>query len=200
MRGIPSPVLDLLDQNLVTFHGAHVIGTTPEQRVWSGAWELDALGDGDMFMPLGATNLVTPVTYEIGQVANGFQIVLSSLDTRLAPLSLTTDLRGQTLSYYTLFFDRPGMNLLHAELDLFGSVDEVQWSRTKGGVGTVVFRLEAEAQGAKRTGGRICSDADQRLVDPNDNSFKFKSTAPDQILYWYGSKSGPRRAAAAVRE
>lgn len=202
MRGIPGEVLDLLSAGKIVFHAAHRIvvddsvSPADEMRVWSGHWPLEI--DGLEYLPLAATNLAFGGTFEEGQVANGIDVALSSLDPKLVPIVMSMDIRGRYLEIRTLFFDQAGTTLLHAEPELFGSLDEAPLQDTPGGAATVIFRAESEAQGSRRTGGRIASDPDQRLVDPSDGSFRFKSRAGERELYWGGE--APRRAALALNE
>jgi hypothetical protein len=191
-RGIPTDVLALLDAGQVVFHGAHKIYADPVQRVWSGHWTLSI--DGEDYLPLGATNLATDVSYRVGQVADGLNITLGVLHNPQYPellkdfirRVLTDDYRGCNTQYFTLFFDVSGMQLLHAEPDFFGSIDEVVGQRTPGESSIATFKLESEAQGVKRSGGRLCADPDQRLILSTDGSRKYQSRSGEIPLAWYG--------------
>lgn len=202
MRGIPDPVLALLDKAEIKFHAAWriVVDDTDSPaeiyRVWSGHWELEI--GGETYLPLGATNLAIGGSFEEGQVANGIDAAITSQDPLLIPTLLEMDLRGRPLKILTLFFDVAGTTLLHYEPELFGTMDEVPFQDTPGGDAVVIFKAESEAQGIKRQGGRIASDQDQRQVDPDDGSFRFKSRAGDMVLYWGGEQ--PKRAAVALNQ
>lgn len=191
-RGIPSDVLALVNQALIKFGAAHKIFADPVQRVWSGHGTLSI--DGEDYLGLGSTNLVADIGYRVGQVADGLQITLGVMHNPQYPAllqdfmqrALTIDYRGVNAQYYTLFFDDSGTQLLHAEPDYFGSIDEVSGSRTPGASATAVFKIESEAQGVKRNGARLGADADQRAILATDGSRKYQSRAGEITLEWFG--------------
>jgi hypothetical protein len=65
-----------------------------------------------------------------------------------------------------------------------------------GGTATISCNVESAARALGRKGGRVRSDADQRLVKANDGFFKNVAFAAEKTLYWGGKK--PANAGAAL--
>jgi hypothetical protein len=68
--------------------------------------------------------------------------------------------------------------------------------RVERGSATIELSIEGAARGLVRRGGRIRSDADQRLVSSTDGFYRVVSAAPKKTLYWGGKR--PSVAGSAV--
>jgi hypothetical protein len=62
------------------------------------------------------------------------------------------------------------------------------------GGAAIKVAVESAARGLGRSGGRMRSDSDQRLINATDGYFKNTAYAPEKMLYW----GGKRPAASAA--
>ena len=197
MRAIPPTVLNLLGEGKITL-GAAIWIDAPNMSIWAGGGTLT------MNYPTAATNYIgleAPAMYpgaafEIGNSANGIEVTLASTDARLIPSMIEQDFRGRDVIVYRLYFDEHATGLLHVEPFFYGSIDKIVTRDTPGGYGVISVQIEGEARGSQRTGGRIASDQDQRLVDGTDTSMRYIALAGEIKLIWGGKP--PQRAGSAL--
>ena len=76
-----------------------------------------------------------------------------------------------------------------------GRVDTLMTEETVGAEARITVSVENAARGLGRRGSRMRTDADQRLIDPNDGAFKSISYAGQKTLYWGGKKPSTARDA-----
>lgn len=200
MKSIPAPVIEAMEEGGVIIAAAIRIETDdPDEpmAVWSGLWPLTLFDEE--YVPLQAPGLAGSFQFEVGQSALGIEIIASGIEPALVPTVLQQDLRGRDVVVYRLYFDRAGTTMMHAEPFFRGTCNEVPVRDTTGpggsGISEAVFRLEGEAYGSQRRGGRLSADQDQRLVDPDDGSFRYISSMAEKVLYW-GAGRGERAGGA----
>jgi hypothetical protein len=69
-----------------------------------------------------------------------------------------------------------------------GRGDALDTVETIGGPAVVNLAVESAARGLGRSGARMRSDPDQRLINPDDGYFKNTAYAGEKMLYWGGKK------------
>lgn len=65
-----------------------------------------------------------------------------------------------------------------------GYVDKIEQQFVEGGENFLLVYCESRARDLTREGYRRHTDADQRLIDPNDGSLRHAQLAEDQKTYW----------------
>jgi hypothetical protein len=95
-----------------------------------------------------------------------------------------------------LIFDGSGTRLLDEQIFARGKVDALPIEDIAGGTSTVSASVETAARALGRRGGRMRTDADQRLVKATDGGFSNVSFAAEKTLYWGGKK--PATAATSL--
>lgn len=168
--------------------------------VWGGRGPLtiDFPAADTVYAGLQANGLEPPCSFEVGNAANGIEVLLSGSDPRLLPSFLATDIRGRDAIVYRLYCDKGGQVIRHVDPFFYGTVSRAPLREMPGGTTEIHVFLEGEARGMARNGAQMASDQSQRLVDPDDTAMVFVSSVPERRLY-LGAAPG-RRAAAIVND
>lgn len=194
MKIIAAAALEALDKGEAIVAGAVEIGCAPPLRIWGGWSELTF--DGRTFDPVGDRSLVQVAGGALGDAAQSISLSLSGIDAEtLALLDAAEVARAPTI-LWRLIFSSDGNTLLDYHVWSRGSLDQLLREEEVGGTATITTQLETPARGLGRRGARMRSDADQRLVDPNDGFFKNTAFAGEKTLYWGGRR--PSNAAAVL--
>lgn len=164
--------------------GAVEILCAPAVRVWSGEGIIPI--EGNSFKGIGARGLVKVTGGSIGAMAEKFTLVLSGLEPEALELLTASDLKGATVTIWRLVFDGSGTSFLDAQIFRRGRVDRIYTEETIKGTAAINVDVEGLARGLGRRGGRMRSDADQRLIDPTDSGMSRISYAGTKHLYWGG--------------
>jgi len=186
MRSIPSNILALCQESKIHTSAAIFVNAPVLTNIWGGAGELvlQVPNANTIYKGIQADTLSPAATFEIGNASNGITMKISGADPQLVPLMLEADLRGRDCIIHRLYFTKSDAELLHIEPFFFGAVDRVLLKDNPGGSSDVEVMIEGETQSLSRVGGRIASDQDQRLIDPNDSGMSFISHAGEKTLYW----------------
>lgn len=174
--------------------GAVEIMCDPPVRLWSGEGNLPL--DGHIYLGIGDRALAQVSGSAIGGAAQGLSLSLSGVDPDVIPLVDADELRGCGVACWRLIFDSSGTQMLDAHVFDRGRVDAAPTDETVGGEATIGVTVEGAARGLGRRGGRMRTDADQRLIDASDGGFSRVSYAGARTLYWGGQK--PATAASAL--
>ncbi|MDZ4276295.1 MAG: hypothetical protein U0995_09665, partial [Erythrobacter sp.] len=118
------------------------------------------------------------------------------IDAETLALLDASEVSGASAVLWRLIFDQTGNTLLDYHVWARGRLDTLEREEEIGGTAAIRARLETAARGLGRRGGRMRSDADQRLIDANDGFFKNVSFAGEKTLYWPGRR--PARAGSAL--
>lgn len=164
--------------------GAVEILCTPPVHVWSGNGVVSF--GGEDYVGLGGRGLVRMVGGAVGDVAEKFTLILSGIDPAALELLDAADLKNATVTVHQLIYDSSGTQLLDYHVFRRGRVDRVSTEDVPGGEAKIVLDVEGLSRGLKRRGGRMRSDADQRLIDASDGGMKRVSYAPQKQLNWGG--------------
>jgi hypothetical protein len=95
------------------------------------------------------------------------------------------------VTVYVGFFDIQTQALLAMKRWFTGIIDQAIRKEQANGVATLTVKAEPVSRELTRTGARMRSDADQRLLDATDNFYANVSLAVNQPIYW-GKKGASR--------
>lgn len=184
--------------------GATEILCDPPVRLWNG--EGTVVLDGETYLGIGDRALAQISSSAVGGAAQGLSLSLSGVDPDVIPLLDAADLRGSAVASRRLVFDSSGTVLLDEHVFDRGRIDAVETDETIGENAAISITVEGAARGLGRRGGRMRTDSDQRLIDPNDGGFRRVSFAGQKTLYWGGQKPAtsltalPNSSSAARRD
>ncbi|HVM38288.1 MAG TPA: hypothetical protein VM265_07875 [Sphingomicrobium sp.] len=174
--------------------GAVEILSGPAIRLWGGFGAI-AIG-GESYQGIGDRGLAQQTSGAIGGIAQGVTLTLSGVEPEALALLDADEIKGAPVVIRRLIFAGDGKTLLDAHVFDRGRVDTVTSEETVGGEAAVRVMVESAARGLGRRGERMRSDADQRLINPNDGYFRNTSFAAEKMLYWGGKK--PHRVGSVM--
>jgi hypothetical protein len=174
------------------------VGTPDAIRLWGGYGAADLPSDEgtSTFQGIGDRGLINQSAGAIGGSAQNLTLSLSGIEPAALELLDPSEVKGASAVVRRLIYDSAGKTLLGAYVYTRGRVDELKTSEVVGGSATIELSIEGAARGLGRRGGRIRSDADQRLVSATDGFYRVVSAAPKKTLYWGGKR--PSVAGSAV--
>lgn len=173
--------------------GALAIYCDPPVFVWGGPGTLEL--DDDTYLGVDDRGIGQVSSGSLGGSEQGVTVTLSGVDPEHLALLDAAEVQSAPAKLYRLLYDGSGRTLLDARIFKRGRVDEVTVDEVIGGKATVTVAIEAASRGLGRSGKRMRSDADQRLIDADDGFFKHVSYAATKVIYFGGKKSS---AAATV--
>lgn len=176
--------------------GALAIMTSTPVAYWGGDGNL--VIDGVTHIGLGDRFMLSETGGSLGGEEQGAEVILSAVDADIEPLRALAGLRGAPVICRRLIFNGTGATLLETEVRIRGRVDHMPGEETPGGEAIFRLKIEGAARGASRRGGRMRTDADQRLINGTDGGFRRISHAGEVTLYWGGKP--PERAASALTQ
>lgn len=174
--------------------GAVEILCDPPVRVWGGYGTLTI--DGEPYLGIGDRGIAQVSSSSIGKADQNITLTLSGIEPDTLELYDATEVADAPVTLWRLIFKGDGKTFLDAEVFTRGRLDELPGEEEIGGPATINAMIETAARGLGRRGGRMRTDADQRLVNPTDGFFKHVSYAGEKTLYWGGMK--PATAAGAL--
>ena len=194
MKVIAPAALAALDEGTAIVAGAVEIACDPPIRLWSGWGQLTF--DGRTFEPSGDRGIVQVAGAALGGAAQGITLSLSGIEGDVLALLDADEVAQASGTLWRLIFAGDGLTLLDAHVWQRGRLDELVSEDEIGGTATISAKLESAARSLGKRGGRMRSDADQRLIKPTDGFFRNVSFAGEKTLYWGGRK--PATAGAAL--
>lgn len=194
MKVLPPSALAALQDGTAIVTGAIEIGCNPPVRVWGGYHPI--IFEGRTFDPLGDRGLVQVAGGALGDAAQNISLILSGIEPAALELLDAEGLSGAPAVLWRLIFDQTGNTLLGFNVWARGRLDTLQTEEEIGGTAAIAAQLETAAKGLGRSGGRLRSDADQRLINASDGFFKNVSYAGEKTLYWGGRR--PARAGSVL--
>lgn len=198
MKTFTDPAQAAIERGDAIVSAAIAIYSTPAIFVWGGLGFLTFPGDtGDeTYKPLGDRGFAQLTTGVLGGAAQNVMISLSGIDPAALEVLDAAEVARAPAVIRRLIFDNSGRNLLDAYVFTRGRIDTIDSIETIGGDAALQVNIETAARGLGRHGGRMRSDADQRLINPTDGFFKNVSYAAEKTLYWGGKR--PATAGAAL--
>jgi hypothetical protein len=179
--------------------GIPVVGAGTTIRLWGGYGDLDLPSDAgtSTYSGIGDRGLIQSSSGAIGGTAQNLTLGLSGIEPAALEVLNPDEVRDASVVVRRLIFDSSGKTLLGAYVYTRGRLDELKTSELVGGGASIQISVEGAARGLGRRGGRMRSDADQRLVSSPDGFFKNVSFAAQKVLYWGGKK--PSGGGSATR-
>jgi hypothetical protein len=174
--------------------GAVEILCDPPIRVWGGYGPIEI--DGMTFDGIGDSGLASVSGSSLGGAEQNVTLSLSGVEPEVLATFNAALLRRAITVVRRLIFDSSGTRLLHAEVFTRGRLDQIPIEETPGGTSTISASVETAARGLGRRGGRMRTDADQRLIKKTDGGFKAIAYAGQKNLYWGGKR--PATASSAL--
>lgn len=194
MRSLATAARAAIEDGTARIAGAvEILARDEPIRVWSGHGILPL--DGADYLPLGDREVGIATGAALGGIAQNLSLSLSGIEPALVELLDAASVKNAPVRVMTLIFDGSGTVLLDWFVHRRGRVDRVIVRETSGGTATITVEVEGPGRGLGRRTGRMRSDADQRLIDPDDGGMRQVSFAAEKTLYWGGRR--PSRAGDA---
>jgi hypothetical protein len=194
MKTFTPQAMDAIRDGTAIVSGALEIASDPPIRLWGGFGPLEI--DGETYAPIGDRGVAQVVSGALGSAAQGVTLVLSGVEPEAVAVLEAEEVKNAPIKLYRLIFSGDGQQLLDAHVFTRGRIDVVSVEEVIGGTATITANVESAAKGLSRKGGRMRTDADQRLISPTDGFFKNVAYAAQKQLYWGGMK--PATAGAAL--
>jgi hypothetical protein len=159
-------------------------------RLWGGYGDADLPSDEgtSTFKGIGDRGLIQSSSGAIGGTAQNTTLGLSGIEAAALDVLEPNEVKEASVVVRRLIYDSAGKTLLGAYVYSRGRLDELKTSEVIGGSAAIQVSVEGAARGLGRRGGRLRSDADQRLVGSSDGFFRNVSFAAQKTLYWGGKK------------
>jgi hypothetical protein len=194
MKSFSSAAMDEIQAGTAIVGGAVEIGSDPVIRLWSGYGPLTF--DSRTFDPIGDRGIAQLSGGMIGGTAQNVTLSLSGIEPEVLALLDAAEVQRAPVILWRLIFSGDQQTLLDYHVYTRGRLDKLDVAEMIGGTATISCNVESAARALGRKGGRVRSDADQRLVKANDGFFKNVAFAAEKTLYWGGKK--PANAGAAL--
>lgn len=167
-------------------------------RLWSGVGDLIIPDiDAEPFTGIMARALLAPASTQVGGAAGGLTITLSGLDPDVAQTIEAEDYAQKPCTIWRLIFAQDGSTLLGKTVFMRGRVDTIVIREKVGGEAALDFAIEGARRDMDRSGGRIVSNTDQRVLGgAGDAAAKYIGTAAEKTLNW-GQKPSTIAGSAA---
>lgn len=176
--------------------GAVAIECDPPVRVFGGFGTVEI--DGQPYDGIGDRGLVQLSEAALGGSAQNVTLTLSGVDPEALDLLDAEEVRGAAVTLRRLVCDSAGRTILDAQVFRRGRIDQLPTEDVIGGEATIKAMVEGAARGLGRRGGRMRTDADQRMIKELDGGLKHVSYAAEKTLYWGGKQ--PARAGSVLSQ
>ncbi len=197
MKILPLPASNALAEDEVVIAAAARFSFDEVFHYWSGYGPLELAGVGATFTGIGAAALLAPISSDVGSGAAGYRLTLSGIEPELADAVLAQTYRQRPVTLWRVIFDRAGTTPLGYAVFHRGRVDTIEEVETIGGDAALEISIEGGMRDLSRTGVRLNSDADQRLLGgPGDGSMRRTAIAGVTTLSW--GKQPPAPAAQVL--
>jgi hypothetical protein len=152
--------------------------------VWGGYGEIEI--EGVTYVGIGDRGLVSTSTAAVGSGDQGITLELSGIEPQVLELADTRAANRAEVMVRRLIFDASGRNLLAAPVFARGRLDRIKTKDTIGGTSIITAMVEGAVRGLGRAGGRMRSNADQRMCDADDDGMANVAHAGETSIYWGG--------------
>ncbi len=186
MKSIATAAIAAMQDGTAISVGAVRIGTTPPVRVWGGYGSITL--NGEIYDGIGDRGLVQITGSTLGTSEQNITLQLSGVEADVLSAWNAAGLQGAVCQVWLLTFDGAGQTMLDAQIYAAGRLDTMPITDVPGSTSTITASVETAARGLGRSGQRLRTDADQRLISSTDNAFQAVSFAGNKTLYWGGQK------------
>jgi hypothetical protein len=177
--------------------GAVYIDTpAPAFAVWGGYGDLEI--EGVIYTGIAERGLAQATGGALGDAAQNVTLTLSGLEPSVLALLDEQGARRAAVVVRRLIFDVTGRNLLDWSVYAAGRLDHLDSDETIGAAASLVALVESAAKSLGRSGGRMRTDADQRLISPTAGGFSAVSYAGEKVLA-FGGKPPVKVSAVAAQ-
>jgi len=152
--------------------------------VWGGYGDLEI--DGATHTGIGDRGLVSSSSGAVGSGDQGVTLELSGIEPKVLELVDTQSANRAEVVVRRLIFDSSARTLLASPVFSRGRLDKISTKDTIGGTAIIRAMVEGAVRGLGRMGGRMRSNADQRLCDPADAGMALVAHAGETSIYWGG--------------
>ncbi|NBB37639.1 hypothetical protein [Sphingobium yanoikuyae] len=187
MKDYGDPALEALANGTAIVSGALAIYCDPPVFVWGGVGNI--VIDGDTYVGVDDRAIGQVTGGSIGGAEQNVTISLSGINPETLEVLDAAEVNKAPAKLYRMIFDGSGRTMLDCRVFKRGRVDDVTVDEVIGAKASITISIESAARGLGRSGKRMRSDADQRLIDVNDGFFKHVSYAPSKTIYFGGKKS-----------
>jgi len=184
MKILSPEALAALDRGDAVVSAAVRIALETPARFWGGFGPLVIAGE--TYVGVGDRGMVSTTRGAIGTAEYKTELKLSGVDPDVASALDLRALRGKGVVIRRLIFDSSGSILLGQNVWQRGRIDLATLDEMVGGPSTLVVSVEGAARGLGRRSERMRSDADQRLIDPDDGALRRIAFAGEKQIYWGG--------------
>jgi hypothetical protein len=190
MKSISSAAIAAMQNGTAISVGAVRIGTSTPTCVWGGYGSITLPsgpgGASETYDGIGDRGLVQVTGSALGTSEQNITLSLSGVEPDVLALWNASSVQGAVCQVWLLTFDGAGQTMLDAQIFAAGRLDTLPINDTIGGTATLTASVETAARGLGRSGQRMRTDADQRLISSGDNGFQAVSFAGNKTLYWGG--------------
>lgn len=193
MRSFTDEALDAIVAGTALAVGAVEILSDPPIRVWGGPWPTTI--DGRDYLGVGDRGLVQTGSAAIGAAAQNLTLELSGVDPAALDVLDADEVKAAPVVLRRLIFNGSGTRCLDVHVFRRGRLDQLVTEETVGGQAIIRAMIEGAARGLGRRGGRMRTDADQRLINATDGGMRHVSYAGQKNLYWGGKVPASAKSA-----
>ena len=192
MKSISSTAITALSNGDAIDVGAVRIGTTSPVCIWGGYGSITLPsgpgGANETYDGIGDRGLVQIIGTALGSSEQNITLTMSGIEPDVLSLLNAAGLQGAICQVWLMIWDGAGQTMLDAQIFAAGRLDTISVGDVIGGTATVSANVETAARGLGRSGQRLRTDADQRLISAGDNAFQAVSFAGNKTLYWGGQR------------
>lgn len=192
MKDIAAPAIAAMTAGEAIVSAAVAIMCDPPVRVFGGYGQV--VIDSETYDGIGDRGLAQVTGGAVGGSEQNVTLTLSGVEPEAMAVFDAADLMGASCVIYRMIWDGSGTSLLDCRPYKRGRVDDVTTEETIGGTSAIIIQVESAARGLGRNNGRMRSDADQRLIDPNDGFFKHCAYAGEKQIYFGGKISSAAKS------
>lgn len=198
MKNYSAEALAAMAAGETVVSGAAWFGGDDPIGLWSGDGPLafvDERGVTRAFVGIGDRAFASISGGAIGGAEQGQTLKVSGIDPTVRGNLDIQSLRGLPTILWRLVFNGAGTRLLDARVHLRGRIDQAPIEETPDGTSTLSLSIEGAARGQGRRSERMRSDADQRLINPNDSALRRVAYAGQKTIYAGGKPPEQARSA-----
>lgn len=184
MKTLTDEAMDEIRAGRAIVCGAIEILSDPPIRIWGGYGVLTI--DGEEYQPLGDRGVAQISGGALGGTAQSIDLSLSGIEPEAIEVLDADEVNRAPVSLFRLIFSGDGQRLLDYHRYSRGRLDPLSVKDIIGSTATISTSIETAARGLGRRGGRMRTDADQRLILSTDGFFKHVAYAGQKTLYWGG--------------